>query len=159
MKESVVKYSCPTTPFDYWFQDTPRPMQMLLRTIVRILTMIIKTVLTKGSQMSHNLILVLFFLASQLHWWSSLSYKIGTGFVYNLSICPGGSRGKESACNAGDPGWGRSPGEGNGNPLQHSCLENSMDRGAWRAAVHGVAGSDTAAWLTLHLSDIYSPIL
>ena len=50
---------------------------------------------------------------------------------------------KESACNAGDPGSipgsGRSPGEGNGNPLQHSCLENPTDRGAWRAVVHGVA--------------------
>ena len=47
---------------------------------------------------------------------------------------PGGSDGKESACNAGDlgsvPGSGRSPGEGNGNPLQYSCLEDSMDRGA-----------------------------
>ena len=55
----------------------------------------------------------------------------------------GGSDGKESACNAGDlgliPGWGRSPGEGNGNPLQYSGLENSMDRGAWRAIVHGIA--------------------
>ena len=51
-------------------------------------------------------------------------------------------RGKESACNAGDagsiPGLGRSPGEGNGTLLQYSCLENSMDRGAWRATVHGV---------------------
>ena len=49
---------------------------------------------------------------------------------------PHGSVGKESACNAGDqgsiPGSGRSPGEGNGNPLQYSCLENSMDRGASR---------------------------
>ena len=48
---------------------------------------------------------------------------------------PGGSDGKASACNAGDPGsipgLGRSPGEGNGNPLQYSCLENSMDGGAW----------------------------
>ena len=47
----------------------------------------------------------------------------------------GGSDGKVSACNAGDPGLipglGRSPGEGNGNPLQYSCLENPMDRGAW----------------------------
>ena len=50
--------------------------------------------------------------------------------------------------NAGDerdtgliPGWGRSPGEGNGHPLQYSCLENSMDRGAWRATVHGVTKS------------------
>ena len=54
----------------------------------------------------------------------------------------GGSDGKESACNAGDPGSvpesGRSPGEGNGYPLQYSCLENSMDRGAWQAIVHGV---------------------
>ena len=54
---------------------------------------------------------------------------------------PGGSDGKESACNAGDPGLiprtQRSPGEGNGNPLQYSCLENPMDRGAWWTAVHG----------------------
>ena len=50
---------------------------------------------------------------------------------------------KESACNRGNPGSipvsGRSPGEGNGNPLQYSCLENSMDRGAWQATVHRVA--------------------
>ena len=56
-------------------------------------------------------------------------------------------RGKASACNAGDPGLipglGRSPGEGNGNPLQYSCLENPMDRGAWQATVHGVAKSRT----------------
>ena len=49
--------------------------------------------------------------------------------------------------NSGDvgmsPGWGRSPGEGSGNPLQSSCLENPMDRGAWRATVHGVAKSQT----------------
>ena len=52
---------------------------------------------------------------------------------------------KESACSAGDlgslPGLGRSPGEENGNPLQYPCLENLMDRGAWWAAVHGVAKS------------------
>ena len=55
---------------------------------------------------------------------------------------PGGSDGKESACNAGDlsliPGLGKSPGKGNGNPLQCSCLENPMDRGARGATVHGV---------------------
>ena len=60
---------------------------------------------------------------------------------------PGGSIGKESACNAGDPvsvpGLGRSPGEGNGNPLQYSCLENSMDRGDWWATVPGVTKSQT----------------
>ena len=59
----------------------------------------------------------------------------------------GGLDGKESACNAGDlgsiPGLGRSPGEGNGNPLQYFCLGNSMDRGAWWATVHGVAKSRT----------------
>ena len=53
----------------------------------------------------------------------------------------------KSACNAGDPGLipglGRSPGEGNGNPLQYACLENPMDRGAWWATVHGVAKSQT----------------
>ena len=56
---------------------------------------------------------------------------------------PGNSVGKESACRAGGlgsiAGSGRSPGEGNGNPLQYSCLENPMDREAWRATVHGVA--------------------
>ena len=60
---------------------------------------------------------------------------------------PGGSDGKESACNVGDPcsilGLGRSSGEGNGYPLQYSCLENSRDKGAWRATVHGVAKSRT----------------
>ena len=60
---------------------------------------------------------------------------------------PSSSGGKASACNAGDPGLipgsGRSPGEGNGNPLQYSCLENPIDRGAWRAIVHGVAKSWT----------------
>ena len=60
---------------------------------------------------------------------------------------PGGSGGKESACNAGDqdliPGWGRSHREGNGYPLQYSCLEDSMDKGAWRATVHGVTKSWT----------------
>ena len=56
---------------------------------------------------------------------------------------PGGSDGKASAYNAGDPGLipglGRSSGDGNGNPLQYSCLENPMDRGTWWATVHGVA--------------------
>ena len=65
----------------------------------------------------------------------SLSFLI-TGFS-------GGSIGKESACNTGDPGsvpgLGRSPGEGNGNLLQYSCLENSMERGAWWATIHGIS--------------------
>ena len=64
---------------------------------------------------------------------------------------PGGSDGKESACNAGDardmgstPGLGRSTEVRNGNPLQYSYLENSMDRRAWQTAVHGVSKSRTA---------------
>ena len=60
---------------------------------------------------------------------------------------PGGSDSKESACNAENPGsipgLGRSPGEGNGNALQYSFLENYVDRGAWQATVHGVAKSQT----------------
>ena len=60
---------------------------------------------------------------------------------------PGGSDGQESACNEGDlgliPGSGRSPGEGKGNPLQYSCLENPMHRRAWWATIHGVAKSWT----------------
>ena len=60
---------------------------------------------------------------------------------------PGSSDGKEFACNVGDLGsilgLARSPGEGNSYPLQYSCLENAMDGGAWQAAVHGVAKSQT----------------
>ena len=61
-----------------------------------------------------------------------------------------GLSGKESACNAGDlgliPGSGRSPGEGNSNLLQYSCLGNPMDRGAWQAAVHGVTCPAFPTW-------------
>ena len=65
--------------------------------------------------------------------------------AYEPQGFPGGSDGKESTCNGGDPGSilesRRLPGEGNGYPLQYSCLENSMERGAWRAIIHGVAKS------------------
>ena len=66
-------------------------------------------------------------------------------FCVSIHGFPGSSGYKESACNAEDlsliPGSGRSPGEGNSNALQDSCLESSMNRGAWRATVHGVAKS------------------
>ena len=66
--------------------------------------------------------------------------NFGEQIIIQLGF-PGGSDGKESAYNVGDRGWipglGRSPGEGHGNPLQYSCLENPMDRGAWWATVHG----------------------
>ena len=72
--------------------------------------------------------------------------------IHNIQGFTGGSVVKESACDAGDTGSitgsGRSLGEGNGNPLQYSCLGNAMDRGAWRAAVHGLANSRT--WLSIH---------
>ena len=65
------------------------------------------------------------------------------------------------AANAGDtgsiPGLGRSPGGGNGNPLQQSCLENSMDRGAWKATVHGVAKSRTR--LSMHPCNMWALVL
>ena len=70
--------------------------------------------------------------------WKSQHLHYSMGF-------PGGSDDKEPACNAGDlgsiPGLGRSPGEGNGYPLQYYCLGNSVDRGAWWALVHGVTKS------------------
>ena len=75
------------------------------------------------------------------------------GFLLSVR---GGSDGKSSACNAGNPGLilrsVRSPEEGNGNPLQYSCLENSMDREARQGTVHGVAESDMTEQLTLWLS-------
>ena len=67
--------------------------------------------------------------------------------LWRVGVFPGSSDDKVSACNVGDrdliPGSGRSPGEGNGNPPQYSCLENAMDRGAWWATVHGVEKSGT----------------
>ena len=79
------------------------------------------------------------FKDSGLHtFWHGIRVRLGF---------PCGPDGIESACNAGDissvPGWGRSPEEMNGYPLQYSCLENSMDRGAWWVTVHGVAKSKT----------------
>ena len=75
-------------------------------------------------------------------------YVLGSGLPTLMRfVFPGGSGGKESACSAGDlgliPGLGRSPGDGNGNPLQYSCLENCMDRGGWWATVPGVTKSQT----------------
>ena len=76
-----------------------------------------------------------------------LSFRDNYCIYENANGLPGELSGKESNCQAGDmgsiPGWGRVSGEGNGNPLQYSGLENSMDRGAWKATVHGVTKSRT----------------
>ena len=103
------------------------------------------------------------FVPSKSLWWA-------WGWILNM-IAPylflfvtflGGSDGKETACNSGDPdstpGSRSSPGEGNSNPLQHSCLENPMDEGTWWATVHGVADSDMAEWLTLYCLVTASPL-
>ena len=85
--------------------------------------------------------------SSQPRDWNQVSCIAGRLYPLSHQRIPDG---KESACNTGDsgliPGLGRSPGKGHGNPLQYSCLENPMDRGAWRATVHGVTKSQT--WLS-----------
>ena len=78
------------------------------------------------------------------------------GIAFSLKVgFPGGLVVKNPPANAGDirgsiPGLGKSPGGGNGNPLQDSCLENSIDRGAWRAPAHGVAESDMTEHARVH---------
>ena len=82
----------------------------------------------------------------------------GHAFEQTSGGRPCSSNGQESAFNAGDPGsipgLGRSSGEGNGNALQCSCLENRTGRGAWQTTVRGIAESDTAEWLTLPLQEL-----
>ena len=87
---------------------------------------------------------------------NSLTQNSTSFLLSPINLCksfPGGSDGKASACNAGDPGsipgLGQSPGEGKGNPLQYSCLENPADGGACQATVHGVAESDMTEQLYL----------
>ena len=69
--------------------------------------------------------------------------ELSLWYILDMRGIPYRSVGEESPCNAGDldsiPALGRSSGEGNGNPLQYSCLKNPMDRGAWQATVHGIA--------------------
>ena len=101
-----------------------------------------QTVYTEGAVPPSELILITLLVYPAM-------FKMLTlyGLLWHRWSFPGGSDAKASAYNVGDPGSipgsGRSPGEGNGNPLQHSCLENPMDGGAWWATVHGVAESRT----------------
>ena len=99
--------------------------------------------------------LPMFTMLDKFYWWSRYFQNSGRSnlFLYLLLLVntpkgfPCGSEGKESACNAEDPGSipgsGRSLGEGNGNPLQYSCLENPMNRGTWCARVHGLRKGQT----------------
>ena len=92
------------------------------------------------------------------------SHTIFSENIYHQLGFPGGSEVKASACNVGDlgsiPGSGRSPGEGNGNPLQYSCLENPMDGGAWWATVHRVAKSRTqlSDFTSLHFTSLLAQV-
>ena len=103
-----------------------------------------------SSQWLHWSLFNLFYLFIFIHFFKCSKF-------YSDLVFPGGSEVKVSASNVGDlgsiPESGRSPGEGNGNPLQYSCLENPMDGGAWWATVHGVAELDTTEWLHYHYKD------
>ena len=87
---------------------------------------------------------------------SAIGMSYGVYKTYTYVFIPDVSVVKNPSANAGDtgliPGSGRSPGRGNGNPLQYSCLENPMDRGAWRATVHGVQRV-RYGWVTEHYQE------
>ena len=118
-------------------------------------------------QINFNIRDTLAFIKQCSIWISTFNYRI-----ILISGFPGGSVGKESACNAGDtgdegsiPGLERCPGGWLGNTLQYSCLENSMDRGAWQATVHRFAKSwAQLKWLSMRAFNInligkFNPIL
>ena len=127
------------TSLSFTFFPQPAPTQTMLKNSTRPLSIDLGK-LPWSSELSKERIAPPVFSLHATHFDDLIYYKQckTTGF-------PGGSDGKESACNVGDPdlipGSGRSPGEGNGNPLQYSCSESIMDRGAWWATVHGVAKS------------------
>ena len=119
------------------------------------LAYLLRTHLNKNTY--RTVIVYILQLLNQSHmriWYSLVHY---TDFL-------GGSDGKASGCHAGDPGSipgsGRSPGEGNGSSLQYSCLENSMDWGAWWATVRGVAKTQTrlSDFTFFHFSTLYSQL-
>ena len=121
----------------------PGQLQSLCQTIPRIQ---MKYILLFQISQSISLIPVtsFFLLLSVSQFFLTTTFNLNLFLVWNF---PGGSNSKVSAYNAGDlgslPGSGRSPGEGNGNPLQYSCLENPMDGGSWQSTVPGVAKSRT----------------
>ena len=110
------------------------------------LSIILVLTLPPYPSMKQSAMLLKYFIVGDMftnlihHWWEC---KRAQPSVW----VSGGSDSKESTCNAGDPHsvpeWGRPPGGRNGYPLQHSCLETSMDRRSWQATAHGVANSRT----------------
>ena len=91
---------------------------------------------------------------SKWNTWQEYAKKEKVGTFNKVQDFRGGSGSKEHACSSGEqdliPGLGTSPGEGNGYPLQYSCLENSADRGTWQATVHSITQSDMTDWPSRH---------
>ena len=111
----------------------------------------VPSLFTKAKSKKSTLVFKIFCKTSDLYMGQDIRSVHGGGDLFTENMkwpvaqmgFPGGSVVKNTPANVGDmgliPGWGRSPGEGIGNLLQYSCLENPMDRGAWWATVHGVA--------------------
>ena len=102
----------------------------------------------------HNCIvcLIAFLLKFSLHMWAfqrNLKSQSSWKGSRTLEVCVSPANEGDARDVGSSVGWERSPGERNGNPLQYSCLENSVDRGAWRATLHWVAESDTTEWLCI----------
>ena len=125
------------------FSIIPFPVRIIVKPIFTFWNMCIAdlrvAMVIKNSQVSFTI-----FLGNRMHTEIvRIEYKAFSSSIWIQWRFPGGSDDTDSACFIGDPdsvsGAGRPPGEGNGNPFQHSCLENFMDRGAWWATVHGVA--------------------
>ena len=139
--ESEVPQSCPTLRD---FMDCSPDLLPIRISIQQMSLVVVKVGENKINPNSFFLFFSLFIKG--IHVIIILAFFFKFGFPLK-NVSPHGSDTKVSACNAGDPGWipgsGSSSGEGNGYPLQYSCLKNSMVRGAWQATVHGVTKSLT----------------
>ena len=151
--------TCPTSPPRKWQSQDLNPDCLAPESVppVTLLWLALSKMISSAS-FFFNFILLLFYyyffiVVDFVIHWNFFNFKIKKKCIYWL---PRWCSDNESVVKAGDardvgsvPGLGRSPGVGNGNPLRHSCLENPMDRGAWRATVHSVVKSWT--WLSTQL--------